>query len=214
MMKSAVKNHKAVVIFKNPYLEKMSHIHPLTPFIFWAPPITYFLWKSFESPLSVSAILSMGVAGLISWTFVEYILHRFLFHYEGDSAGWERAHFILHGHHHIDANAPTRLMMPPLVSVVLGTAFYYLFDMVFGPVMAKPFFAFFVLGYLCYDYTHYYVHFFTPTTRLGKFLKSYHMKHHYSGSNSRWGVSSPLWDYIFGTTEETLEDAKPTKVGP
>ena len=34
---------------------------------------------------------------------------------------------------------------------------------------------------------------------LAKFLKHYHLKHHYSGEPGRFGVSSPLWDRVFGT---------------
>jgi sterol desaturase/sphingolipid hydroxylase (fatty acid hydroxylase superfamily) len=32
-----------------------------------------------------------------------------------------------------------------------------------------------------------------------KFLKEYHLKHHYAGENSAYGVSNPLWDYVFRT---------------
>ncbi|MCM2322727.1 MAG: sterol desaturase family protein, partial [Oligoflexia bacterium] len=49
------------------------------------------------------------------------------------------------------------------------------------------------------DYTHFAVHHFTPRTRYGKMLKQHHMLHHYVDPEARWGVSSPFWDYVFGT---------------
>jgi sterol desaturase/sphingolipid hydroxylase (fatty acid hydroxylase superfamily) len=58
------------------------------------------------------------------------------------------------------------------------------------------------VGYLCYDYIHFATHHFRPRTRVGKFLKQHHMLHHFAEHGSRWGVSSPMWDYVFGTLEE------------
>jgi sterol desaturase/sphingolipid hydroxylase (fatty acid hydroxylase superfamily) len=69
-----------------------------------------------------------------------------------------------------------------------------------------PFFGFFLVGYLCYDYTHYYVHHFIPRTRWGKMIKAAHMNHHYVSPDARFGVSSPLWDYIFGTFQSVRRE--------
>jgi sterol desaturase/sphingolipid hydroxylase (fatty acid hydroxylase superfamily) len=32
-------------------------------------------------------------------------------------------------------------------------------------------------------------------------LKKYHMRHHYDDDHVGYGVSSPLWDYVFGTRQ-------------
>lgn len=89
--------------------------------------------------------------------------------------------------------------MPPLPGIILGTAFYLAFTTVLGRMWGEPFFASFIVGYLCYDYIHFYVHHFQPRHPIGKFLKQSHMLHHYKDPESRWGVSSPFWDYVFGT---------------
>ena len=68
-----------------------------------------------------------------------------------------------------------------------------------GAPLGEPFFAGFVVGYLFYDGTHYYVHHFVPTTRWGKFLRRHHMTHHFADHDGGFGVSSPLWDLIFRT---------------
>jgi sterol desaturase/sphingolipid hydroxylase (fatty acid hydroxylase superfamily) len=149
----------------------------------------------------------LGVAGFFIWTLAEYILHRFVFHFEGEGPIAQRLHFLIHGLHHADPIDPSRLVMPPVASLILGAVLYSVFRGILGPDLIEPFFAFFVIGYLCYDYIHFAVHHFTPRTRFGKFLKQSHMQHHYVSPNSRWGVSSPFWDYVFGT----LEDAKGNK---
>ena len=36
-------------------------------------------------------------------------------------------------------------------------------------------------------------------TPMGLWLKQHHMRHHYQTDDLYYGVSTPLWDYIFGT---------------
>jgi sterol desaturase/sphingolipid hydroxylase (fatty acid hydroxylase superfamily) len=47
--------------------------------------------------------------------------------------------------------------------------------------------------------THYATHHFPMRRGILKFLKRYHMQHHYKTPDQRFGVSSPLWDVVFGT---------------
>jgi dihydroceramide fatty acyl 2-hydroxylase len=204
------KEYKGIQVFKNPYLEKLTHVHPLTPLVIWAPIAGWLIWRAFEvHHLSVYAVVPVGVLGLCFWTLVEYGLHRFIFHFEWDHPWGERIHFLLHGIHHDDPVDPTRLVMPPAMSIFLGITLFYTFRSILGEVWVEPFFAFFLIGYLFYDYIHFCVHHFRPRTPIGRFLKQNHMIHHYVNPNSRWGVSSPLWDYFFGTLgEEKNKKAK------
>lgn len=204
------KPYKSLQVFKNPFLERFTHVHPLTPLVLWLPVVGWLLWRSTsEHQLSFVDVGTYGTAGFFLWTLVEYILHRFVFHLESDHPLGQKFHFLVHGLHHADPMDPTRLVMPPAASMFLATLFYFGFRGVLGPVLVEPFFAFFVLGYLCYDYIHFSVHHFSPRTRMGKYLKQSHMQHHYVCPNSRWGVSSPLWDYVFGTIE-TVKDKERT----
>jgi sterol desaturase/sphingolipid hydroxylase (fatty acid hydroxylase superfamily) len=50
-----------------------------------------------------------------------------------------------------------------------------------------------------YDSIHYATHHFTMRSGIGKFLKEYHLRHHYHDDHTAYGVSSPLWDVVFGT---------------
>src|SRR3954465_10705768 len=72
------------------------------------------------------------------------------------------------------------------------------FWLILGDAPFPPF-AGFILGYLFYDYTHYYVHHFVPRTDFGKRLREHHMRHHFQDHRYGYGVSSPLWDFVFRT---------------
>ncbi|MFZ9595447.1 MAG: sterol desaturase family protein [Bdellovibrionia bacterium] len=200
------KPYKSIRVFKSPVLEWFTHVHPLTPLIIWVPVISFLLWRCFEThQLSPYRVGIIGVTGFLFWTLVEYVLHRFLFHWEGQTALARRFHFILHGLHHDDPTDPTRLVMPPGASIPLGLLFYSLIQFSLGSAVGDAFFAFFIMGYLAYDYIHFSVHHFTPRTRIGKYLKQSHMIHHFISPETRLGVSSPIWDYVFGTLEEVKD---------
>ncbi len=92
-----------------------------------------------------------------------------------------------------------RLVMPPALSLPLGALFFGLFALIFGTPAAYPLFAGLLVGYLTYDYTHYYLHHHTPKTQLGKRLREQHMRHHFQDHRYGFGVSSPMWDVVFRT---------------
>ena len=108
-------------------------------------------------------------------------------------------HFLVHGVHHTWPRDKFRLVMPPAVSITLFFLFLGIFYLLLGGRSVWPFHSGFVTGYMAYDLTHYYVHHSKPKTRYGRALKKHHMLHHFKASESRFGVSSMFWDYIFGT---------------
>ena len=107
--------------------------------------------------------------------------------------------FLMHGIHHAYPRDPQRLVMPPIVSIPLALVSYALVRWALGPVYMAPFFSGFVLGYVFYDTIHFATHHFSMKGRLGAWVKRHHLRHHYNDPEHRYGVSSPLWDYILGT---------------
>jgi sterol desaturase/sphingolipid hydroxylase (fatty acid hydroxylase superfamily) len=203
MSKAQKKQYKSVRMFENDWLERLSHVHPITPMIVWVPVVAWLAWHGHDARgVGILESLLLALFGLFVWTFAEYILHRYIFHFQNGNRFVERLHFIIHGNHHEVTDDPTRLVMPPVAAIAIAAVLFVLFRAILGPASVEPFFAGFLVGYLCYDYTHYYVHHFTPKTKVGRYLKQYHMLHHFAGHHSRWGVSSPLWDFVFGTMEE------------
>ena len=105
------------------------------------------------------------------WTLTEYWLHRLVFHWDPDHPVGHRLHFIIHGVHHDHPNDKMRLVMPPGGEHPAGRCCSSaLFWLIFGTPTAYPLFAGFLVGYLIYDYTHYYLHHFVPKSELGKQL--------------------------------------------
>ena len=187
-------------MFESDFLERFSRIHPSTPFIVWIPVAAYFIYRSaMRHDLAATAIALSFVGGVFVWTLAEYTLHRWVFHWINDTPWGKRIHFLLHGVHHDFPSDKDRLVMPLPTSIPLAVIFYSLFWATLGRTIGEPFFAGFVIGYLCYDGTHYAVHHFAQTTRWGKFLRKHHMVHHFADHDGGFGVSSPLWDYVFRT---------------
>jgi len=148
------------------------------------------------------SFLWLGVAGTLIWTLTEYVLHRFVFHYNARTRTGKHLVFLFHGIHHDDPKDKTRLVMPPLPAVAMVSLLYLFFNIFLPAKYIDGFMGFFLIGYLIYDYIHYATHHFPMKNKVARYLKTYHLQHHYSKKNDKYGVSNPLWDYILNTVEE------------
>jgi 4-hydroxysphinganine ceramide fatty acyl 2-hydroxylase len=189
-------------MFKSDFMEFFSHVHPATPLMLYLPVIGYMLYAAFfQSKLSVLIVAGLFPVGVLSWTLLEYIIHRYVFHYEPKSHFGKQLHFIVHGVHHDYPNDARRLVMPPSISIPLAIVFWVLFAITFGR-FAPPISAGFGFGYVCYDSIHFAIHHFEMKRGVWFWLKQYHLRHHYKDDHAGYGVSSPLWDYVFRTTRK------------
>ena len=197
-------------LFKSDFLEFFSHISPVVVLVIWLPVALFFLvWSIVRAPAGTFPVyIPVGfILGLILWTLAEYLLHRFLFHMPVKGEKAERIIFLFHGVHHAQPQEKTRLVMPPAVSIPLAAIFYGIYHLFFAvilkaPQWVAPVFSAFIFGYLVYDLTHYATHHFPMRSGYAKYIKRYHMQHHYKTPNARFGVSSPLWDVVFKTKPE------------
>ena len=191
---------KGIRIFKNPFLESLTHVHPIIPLLLWSPFILFLFYRSLKVyELAWSQFLLIAPIALLVWTFSEYILHRFVFHFPAKSKAAKYFVFLFHGLHHDDPNDGTRLVMPPVPAALFIFLLYQFYALLVPANYLPAFMGWFLIGYLIYDYIHYATHHFPMKSKAARYLKAYHLKHHYSGEASRYGVSSPLWDYLFGT---------------
>lgn len=202
MAKNYISNKDETVrMFENDFLESLSKVHWTVPLWVFVPIISLFIYHSVITfNLSFSHILIWYLFGIVFWTFTEYTLHRFVFHYIPKSDWGKRIHFIVHGVHHDYPKDSKRLVMPPSVSIPLASLFYFLFLISIGSILAAPFISGFLTGYLFYDITHYAIHHFNMHNKFWLAIKNHHSKHHYQNPNLGYGVSQPIWDYVFGTT--------------
>ncbi len=197
-------------LFKSDFLEFFSHISPVTITLIWLPVSLYFLITAIlKAPAGTFPfyILLGLLLGLFFWTLAEYTLHRFVFHFSAKGEKMERFVFLFHGIHHAQPQIKTRLVMPPVVSIPFAALFLGLFALIFNvifniPLWMAPVFSGFGFGYLIYDLTHYATHHFPMRSGYLKFIKRYHMQHHYKTPDKRFGVSSPIWDMVFRTKPE------------
>jgi 4-hydroxysphinganine ceramide fatty acyl 2-hydroxylase len=199
MKKNYVSNSpESVRMFKSDLLEALSKVYFFIPLIIYVPVIVYLLYKAiFVAAIGAGTFVLLLAGGLFVWTFVEYILHRFVFHFVPKQKWALRLHFIFHGVHHDYPNDLKRLVLPPSASIPLATGFYFLFNALLPPTYVYAFFPAFIVGYLVYDMTHYAIHHFNFKSGLWKKIKQHHMLHHYQDPSRGYGVSSDLWDKIF-----------------
>ncbi len=204
---------KPIRLFKSDLLERFSHVRPTTVLVLWAPVALYFLAQSlWRASGYVTAAQAVGrvLVGWFIWTLVEYLLHRFLFHYHPKTERFKRVFFLAHGVHHAQPLCRTRLVMPPVISIPLGLAFFGIFHLVFGVIIARPrwfspVFAGFIIGYIVYDVMHYTLHHARGRNAYLLMCRRQHMQHHGACPGMRFGVSSPVWDYVFGTMPKAPE---------
>ncbi|WP_255547531.1 sterol desaturase family protein [Mucilaginibacter sp. dw_454] len=185
-------------MFKNDLLEALSKVHFLVPVFIFVPVILVSTYIAlFVKQIGILVYIEYFFIGLFVWTFVEYIMHRFVFHYVPKNKIGLRLHFIFHGVHHDYPSDAKRLVLPPSVSIPLATAFYFLWNAILPANYVFGFFPGFILGYLFYDISHYAIHHFNFKGNIWKKIKQHHMLHHYQTPEKGYGVTSPLWDKIF-----------------
>jgi sterol desaturase/sphingolipid hydroxylase (fatty acid hydroxylase superfamily) len=186
-------------LFENPILEKLSRTHisvPLIIFFSYAGVLLY--WNTQQTSLGLGTTILLFFVGLISFTWVEYMVHRYVFHMNTFTEIRAKMQYTMHGVHHEFPKDKDRLAMPPLLSVTIGTVLLLIFKVIMGDFV----FAFlpgFMVGYASYLAVHYMVHAYPPPKNFLKALWLNHSIHHYKEGEIVFGVSSPLWDYIYGT---------------
>ncbi len=185
-------------MFDTKWLDRCSRVHWTVPLIIFLPVVIALLVLGFVNHVGVIAIAWIA-AGYAIWSMTEYWLHRVVFHFDPGKGIGGRLHWIMHGVHHDHPNDPKRLVMPPSVSVPLAILFVAAFWAIFGSPAFWTLSAGFLGGYLGYDMLHYHVHHRRATTRLGKWMRELHMRHHFQDGHTAYGVSAPYWDYVFHT---------------
>ncbi|KAI7868770.1 hypothetical protein BDF14DRAFT_1982104 [Spinellus fusiger] len=196
-----------VPYFSDPRLDVLSKTTWYTIPMIWIPFVLYQLWCSLccGSDTDTEKTVFSYIAGVVAWTFLEYALHRFLFHidyYLPDHPVALLLHFTLHGIHHYMPMDRLRLVMPPALTVLIGTPIIQLTHWLLAPRAAYAFVAGAFSGYIAYDMVHYYLHHAQVIKIYFKEMKRYHIAHHYKVFDLGFGITSKLWDHVFGTVLE------------
>jgi hypothetical protein len=193
------KNSGTRYLFKNPVLEKLSRTHisvPLIIFFVYSSVLLY--WSATHTSLTAGTTVLMFILGVTLFTWVEYIVHRWVFHMSTYTTMREKIQYVIHGVHYEFPKDKDRLAMPPLVSVTIATILLLFFRVILGD-LTFSFLPGFLVGYAYYLSIHYMVHAFPPPRNFLKALWVNHSVHHYKHGEYIFGVTSPLWDHIYGT---------------
>lgn len=191
-----------VIIFDNWFLELFTKTAWYVILMLWLPAIAASIYYSYNyNKILVSQIAICYSIGFLMWTLIEYILHRFIFHIDDklpDNKFALLIHYLAHGIHHAFPMDPKRLVFPPVLGICMMKLFFEMYQVFFDRYGAA-FFAGSASGYVCYDMCHYFLHHFTPSSEYFKFLKKYHVMHHYKSPDLGFGVSQHFWDVVFNT---------------
>lgn len=160
----------------------------------------YKLFKSYYE-FSIPEMILYFIIGMFHWTFLEYSLHRFVFHMENvipDNKYWITLHFIFHGVHHAFPMDKDRLVFPIVLGVPMYYIIYWVFTLFYPIRLINTMSAGVIFAYMCYDMGHYYLHHSQPL-KIVEYRKKYHMYHHYKDPDNGYGITTSFWDKIFGT---------------
>lgn len=196
---SKINNKGTKTLFDNPVLERLSRTHisiPISLFVLYSGGLLY--WSIANTSISVGMTTLLFFTGLLTFTLVEYLAHRYIFHMSTYTELRKKLQYAFHGVHHDYPKDKDRLAMPPLMSLTIATILLFLFKLIMGD-FTYGFLPGFLMGYASYLFVHYIVHAYQPPKNIFKKLWVHHGIHHYKNDEKAFGVSSPLWDYIFRT---------------
>ena len=156
--------------------------------------------------LAFTTLRSLGLlaAGLFVWTLAEYVLHRFVMHEMVGRGMPSREHLV---HHADPENNPGRPLLSWIGIVVVGAVLFLpsglaLGEWQFGGAIAGlPVYAGWLLGYGIYEQVHERSHAKAPRGRYTAWVRRHHFHHHHGHPMANHGVTTPLWDRVFGTLE-------------
>jgi len=137
-------------------------------------------------------MVAFALLGLGSWSGIEYALHRFVLHGLQPFRQWHRQHH----------QRPTALIC---ASTILSASLIAI--LVFLPVLllgdlwrACALTLGLLTGYLGYAITHHAIHHWRADNAWLKERKYWHALHHHSEQPGCYGVTSSVWDRVFGST--------------
>jgi sterol desaturase/sphingolipid hydroxylase (fatty acid hydroxylase superfamily) len=161
---------------------------------FISDPLTIGFFLFWEAAILRSSIISLSVgygSGLLSWSLLEYTFHRWVYH-KGRSPA--------HTGHKIHHESPEMLIaMPWFIVTAFLAGVWYIFAYLLQFHFILSFMAGLTSGFVFYGVFHHIHHHFNFKNRRYRKLRAHHFIHH-QFPDVNFGVTSRLWDQVFGTT--------------
>ena len=177
----------------------------LTPFAFYSLlALALGVAAMMSETRSLISILLLFLTGVLSWGLIEYLIHRLVFHFEAQTEKGRNFVYAMHLNHHANPKAMDDLFASLRLSLPLAILYCSLAWAAMRSWQATVYlFIGLTAGYFSYEFLHYQAHHRAPRFRVFRYLKKYHLQHHHQSSALRFGVTSPVFDYLFGTFPST-----------
>src|SRR5579872_2978374 len=155
------------------------------------------LWMLGWIALSVAWI----ALGALLFYLNEYTWHRFVFHARPSRWAWLRKmQHRLHYDHHAEPNRLDLLFLPAWFLVPNLIVNAVVLALIFGAARVPALLLGIMLGLLHYEWVHYLAHIpYQPRTAFGRWMKQYHLRHHFISEKLWFGVSNPSLDFLYRT---------------
>lgn len=149
--------------------------------------------------LSTLAALALGV---LTWTLLEYTIHRFL----GHSKGAKKNPFgAEHTAHHSKGNYFAPAWKKAFAAAVFCGVALPLASLVAGFELGLAYTLGLVGFYVAYEVVHRLLHTWAGVGPYGRWARRHHFYHHFHDPRMNHGVTTPLWDLVFGTYRPVRE---------
>lgn len=136
-----------------------------------------------------AGFVALFAGGLLAWTIVEYVMHRLAFH-----------GFAPHSQHHADPTDPAYILAPLWLSTSAALALFGVFSLAARSWTAgATILSGVIAGYLAYEAVHLRIHSRARGGAVLRALRKHHFYHHFTSDRVCFGVTSPLWDVVFGS---------------
>jgi len=150
--------------------------------------------------LSALSVVVFVASGFLSWGLIEYVLHRFIFHYDAQSRTGRKLLYYAHISHHDDPERRSRHLASLILSTPIAAVYWLLAWAATGSWRAASLLLVGMGGgYLYYQWIHFQCHHGKSRLRVLRYLRRYHLLHHHQTPELRFGVTSPIFDFVFRT---------------
>lgn len=144
---------------------------------------------------SVGVSMLCFAGGVFAWSFLEYALHNWVGHWANGGNHFSREHLT----HHSTPRYFTPTAQKVLAATVVGGGALVLVGWFTSWWIGGGFATGLVAAYTGYELLHYRIHVSAPRTRYTRWAARHHFSHHFASMKKNHGVTSPLWDHVFGT---------------
>jgi sterol desaturase/sphingolipid hydroxylase (fatty acid hydroxylase superfamily) len=135
------------------------------------------------------------VGGLVYWTLIEYVVHRFVLH---RIPPFRAMHEMHHNNPRAFIGTPTIVTMALFALLVFLPALLAANIWVAGALTLGV-----LLGYITYSVVHHAAHHWRSSSAWLKRRKKLHGLHYQSGQTRNYGVTTSVWDHVFRSIRST-----------